>query len=44
MAERLLEACQRGMWQDRQAYEEQLRDLLLSIDARQEHSMQQASE
>ncbi|NRA41889.1 MAG: cobaltochelatase subunit CobN [Pseudomonadales bacterium] len=44
MAERLLEACQRGMWQDSQAYEEQLRDLLLSIDARQEQSMQQASE
>ena len=36
MTERLLEANQRGLWQDDQGYAEQLQDLLLEIDAGQE--------
>ncbi|MGB0849537.1 MAG: cobaltochelatase subunit CobN, partial [Thiolinea sp.] len=36
MTERLLEASQRGLWQDDQGYAEQLQDLLLEIDAGQE--------
>ena len=36
MAERLLEATQRGLWQDPQGYDEKLQDLLLSIDEQQE--------
>ena len=36
MAERLLEACQRGLWQDTDGYSERLQDLLLDIDAQQE--------
>lgn len=38
MAERLLEACQRGMWQDHQGYAERLQDLLLEIDQQQEQA------
>ncbi len=38
MAERLLEATQRGMWDDRD-YAEQLQNLLLEIDANQEGSV-----
>ena len=36
MAERLLEATQRGLWQDAGDYGERLQDLLLEIDAQQE--------
>lgn len=36
MAERLLEASQRGMWSDNAQYEERLQDLLLDIDTQQE--------
>ena len=36
MAERLLEACQRGLWQDSEEYAAKLQDLLLSIDEQQE--------
>ena len=36
MAERLLEAVQRGLWQEPDDYEEKLQDLLLSIDEQQE--------
>ncbi|WP_444997767.1 cobaltochelatase subunit CobN [Aliikangiella sp. IMCC44359] len=36
MAERLLEAAQRGLWQAPGEYAEQLQDLLLHIDAQQE--------
>ena len=36
MAERLLEATQRGLWQDNEGYAEKLQDLLLEIDAGQE--------
>ncbi len=36
MAERLLEAAQRGLWQDPQGYDEKLQDLLLKIDEQQE--------
>ena len=36
MAERLLEAAQRGLWQDPGDYSERLQDLLLNIDAQQE--------
>ena len=36
MAERLLEATQRGLWQDSAEYAEKLQDLLLSIDEQQE--------
>ena len=36
MAERLLEATQRGLWQDSGDYGERLQDLLLEIDAQQE--------
>ncbi len=32
MAERLLEACQRSMWQDNQDYTDRLQDLLLDLD------------
>lgn len=38
MAERLLEACQRGMWQDPQDYAEKLQDLLLDLDMKQEQA------
>jgi cobaltochelatase CobN len=40
MAERLLEATQRGLWQDPQGYDEKLQDLLLSIDEQQEMGLQ----
>ena len=36
MAERLLEATQRGMWHDQHGYADRLQDLLLEIDAQQE--------
>ena len=36
MAERLLEATQRGMWENPEAYAEKLQDLLLAMDAKQE--------
>jgi cobaltochelatase CobN len=36
MAERLLEATQRGLWQEPGQYSERLQELLLDIDARQE--------
>jgi len=36
MAERLLEASQRGMWSDNESYEERLQDLLLNIDGQKE--------
>ncbi len=36
MAERLLEATQRGLWQEPGDYSQQLQDLLLNIDAQQE--------
>ena len=36
MAERLLEATQRGLWQEPGDYADKLQDLLLSIDAQQE--------
>jgi cobaltochelatase CobN len=36
MAERLLEATQRGLWQQPGDYSQQLQDLLLAIDAQQE--------
>ena len=36
MAERLLEACQRGLWSDSAEYADKLQDLLLSIDEQQE--------
>jgi len=36
MAERLLEATQRGLWQEPGEYAEQLQNLLLEIDAQQE--------
>ncbi|MBX2809748.1 MAG: cobaltochelatase subunit CobN [Cellvibrionaceae bacterium] len=39
MAERLLEATQRGMWADDQSYGERLQDLLLEIDNRREVSL-----
>ncbi|TBR43129.1 cobaltochelatase subunit CobN [Marinomonas agarivorans] len=38
MAERLLEACQRGMWQDEANYAERLQDLLLDLDQQQEQA------
>ncbi|KJZ14192.1 cobalamin biosynthesis protein CobN [Marinomonas sp. S3726] len=38
MAERLLEACQRGMWQEPNGYETKLQDLLLELDMRQEQA------
>ncbi|MFT7388151.1 MAG: cobaltochelatase CobN [Candidatus Endobugula sp.] len=38
MAERLLEATQRGMWNNDNGYGEKLQDLLLDIDAQQEGS------
>ena len=38
MAERLLEACQRGLWQEPGDYAEALQDLLLDIDQQQEES------
>lgn len=36
MAERLLEATQRGLWQNADSYADKLQDLLLDIDGRQE--------
>ncbi len=39
MAERLLEATQRGMWADDQGYGERLQNLLLEIDNRREASL-----
>ncbi|MBN3561688.1 cobaltochelatase subunit CobN [Aliamphritea spongicola] len=36
MAERLLEAAQRGLWQEPGEYQDKLQDLLLSIDEQQE--------
>ena len=36
MAERLLEATQRGLWNNDSGYGEKLQDLLLDIDAQQE--------
>ncbi|EPJ47913.1 MAG: cobN/magnesium chelatase [Osedax symbiont Rs1] len=36
MAERLLEATQRGLWQNPDGYQEKLQDLLLSLDEQQE--------
>ena len=36
MAERLLEATQRGLWQDPGEYSERLQDLLLELDEQQE--------
>ena len=38
MAERMLEASQRGLWQDDQGYTAKLQDLLLEIDAGQEQA------
>ena len=38
MAERLLEACQRGMWQAPNGYDTKLQDLLLELDMRQEQA------
>ena len=38
MAERLLEACQRGMWQDSKGYADKLQDLLLELDMKQEQA------
>ena len=38
MGERLLEACQRGLWQDPGARHQQLEHLLLSLDQRQEQA------
>ncbi len=38
MAERLLEATQRGLWQTPGEYSERLQDLLLELDEKQEHS------
>jgi len=38
MAERLLEACQRGMWQDSQEYADRLQTLLLDLDQQQEQA------
>ena len=39
MAERLLEASQRGLWQQPGEYVERLQDLLLAIDEQQENAM-----
>jgi cobaltochelatase CobN len=39
MAERLLEATQRGLWQESGDYAARLQDLLLDIDARQEAAL-----
>ena len=39
MAERLLEATQRGLWRDSGDYAERLQDLLLDIDAQQESAL-----
>ena len=39
MAERLLEASQRGLWGDENGYGERLQNLLLDIDASQEHAL-----
>ena len=36
MTERMLEACQRGMWQAPQSTQQQLQDLLLALDQQQE--------
>ncbi|GAB3485274.1 cobaltochelatase subunit CobN [Marinomonas epiphytica] len=36
MGERLLEAIQRGMWQDEKGYQEQIQSLLLDLDQQQE--------
>ncbi len=36
MAERMLEACQRGLWENPGAHQEQLQDLLLGLDEQQE--------
>ncbi|MCM5703659.1 cobaltochelatase subunit CobN [Larsenimonas salina] len=38
MSERLLEACQRGLWAQPGNYQDTLEALLLEIDAKQEHS------
>lgn len=38
MGERLLEAIQRGMWQDEKGYQEQIQSLLLDLDQQQEQS------
>jgi cobaltochelatase CobN len=38
MAERLLEATQRGMWQNSEDYQSRLQDLLLNLDQQQEGS------
>jgi cobaltochelatase CobN len=38
MAERLLEACQRGMWQEPKGHAEKLQDLLLDLDMKQEQA------
>ena len=40
MAERLLEATQRGLWSDPGMYADKLQDLLLDLDASQEGSSQ----
>jgi len=39
MAERLLEATQRGMWQQPQGYDDKLQDLLLRLDEQQEQGV-----
>ncbi len=39
MAERLLEATQRGMWQQPQGYDDKLQDLLLKLDEQQEQGI-----
>lgn len=39
MAERLLEATQRGLWKNDEGYQEKLQDLLLDIDAQQEAAL-----
>ena len=36
MTERLLEATQRGMWNDNQGYAEKLQNILLEMDEKQE--------
>jgi len=38
MAERMLEACQRGMWQEPGKHQDALQDLLLNLDEQQENA------
>ena len=38
MGERLLEAIQRGMWQNADAYEDKIQSLLLDLDQQQEQA------